>query len=209
MVASYTQLLARRYQGKLDEKADRYVAYAVDGATRMQTLIRDLLTYSRVGTRGQAPREVDSGKIVRDVLKDLRGALRDSGGKVEVADLPHLQADPTQLHQVFLNLVGNALKFQGEAPPRVAISARWVEDVWEFRVKDQGIGIDPDHAERIFQVFQRLHERDRYPGTGIGLALVKKIVERHGGRLGVESKLDEGATFWFTWPGLPVDERQG
>lgn len=201
MVASYTQLLARRYQGKLDEKADRYIQYAVDGATRMQGLINDLLDFSRIGTRGQPPAPVDCQELLEEVRDDLDAALAESGGSLEVGSLPEVSADRTQLRQVFQNLVGNALKFRGEDPPRVRVEARSRDDGWEFSVTDDGPGIEERFQERIFQVFQRLHERGRYPGSGIGLAIVKKIVERHGGTVGVESQVGRGARFWFTLPG--------
>ncbi len=203
MVASYTQLLARRYRGKLDADADEFIAYAVDGATRMQQLINDLLTYSRVGTRQLTPKPTDCGALVATVLADLAFALEESGAEVVHGDLPTVLADPRQLHQLFLNLIGNAVKFRGERRPRVEIGAERDGQQWRFWVRDNGIGIDPQYADRIFVIFQRLHTRADYPGTGIGLAICKRIVERHGGRIWFESTPGEGTTFFFTLPALP------
>lgn len=211
MVTSFLQLLERRYEGQLDETASQYIEYAVDGARRMQRLIQDLLAYSRVGTRGREFEPVDSREVVLDVLHDLGPAIHDAGAEVEVGDaLPTVFADPTQLHQLFLNLVGNALKFRREGTPsriRIAAEPAMLADGrpgWRFSVADNGIGIDPRYADRIFQVFQRLHTREEYEGTGIGLAICKKIVERHGGTISVTSEEGEGATFTFTLPSPPV-----
>jgi PAS domain S-box-containing protein len=190
MVASYTQLLARRYRGKLDEDAEEFIGYAVDGVTRMQALINDLLAYSRVGTRGGAFEPVDTGAVLDRVLASLGPAMEDAG-----ATVTH---DPGQLGQLLQNLVGNAVKFRGEAPPRVHVSAERGEGEWTFSVADNGIGIDPEYAERIFVIFQRLHTRGEYPGTGIGLAICKKIVERHGGRIWFEPAPGGGTVFRFT-----------
>jgi light-regulated signal transduction histidine kinase (bacteriophytochrome) len=209
MVSSFLQLLERRYEGQLDAAAREYIGYAVDGARRMQRLIQDLLAYSRVGTRGRDFEAVDSGEVVLDVLHDLGPSVAEAGAEVEADDLPAVFADPTQLHQLFLNLVGNALKFRREGvTPRIRIraaSAR-LEDGrpgWRFAVSDNGIGIDPQYAERIFEVFQRLHTREEYEGTGIGLAICKKIVERHGGAMSLDATPGEGATFYFTLPAPP------
>ncbi len=201
MVASYTQLLARRYQGKLDEDADEFIGFAVDGARRMQELINDLLTYSRVGTRAPQLESVDVGQMVDQVVSDLAAAIEESGASVTHDDLPTLQADPTQLRQLFQNLIANAIKFHrpGQAPSVQVFAAR--EDrAWNFSVTDNGIGIEPQYLDRIFVLFQRLHTRADYPGTGIGLAICKKIVERHGGRIRVESEPGVGTTFQFTLP---------
>ncbi|MEM1042918.1 MAG: PAS domain S-box protein [Bacteroidota bacterium] len=213
MVSSFLQLLQRRYGEQLDDTADEYIAYAVDGAKRMQKLIQDLLAYSRVGTRGKAFRPIDMNELARTVQTDLSQALADHGATVEVGTLPTVSADETQMRQLLQNLVANAVKFRAEAAPVVRVSADEVEDggrrVWRFAVADNGIGIEPQHAERVFQIFQRLHTRDEYEGTGIGLAMCKKIVERHGGRIWFESAPDaaqsatEGTTFYFTLPTSP------
>jgi PAS domain S-box-containing protein len=200
MVASYTQLLQRRYADKLDADANEFIEYAVDGARRMQQLIRDLLEYSRVGTRAKEPRPVDAAAALDDALANLHIALAESGAEIRRGPLPVVLADASQLTQVFQNLIGNAIKFRGTAAPRIEVGAVRAGDAWRFFVADNGIGIDPQHAERIFVIFQRLHTREEYPGTGIGLAICKKIVERHGGRIWVESRLGAGATFNFTLP---------
>jgi signal transduction histidine kinase len=205
MVASYTQLLARRYRGRLDADADAFIGYAVDGVNRMQRLIQDLLAYSRVGTQGHELHPCDAQQVFQRTMDNLRTAIDEARGEVKVGPLPRVLADETQLAQLFQNLVSNALKFHGEAPPRVEVSAeRQGPDWWRFTVRDSGLGIDPQYFERIFIIFQRLHGREEYPGTGIGLAICKKIVERHGGRIGVESRPGEGATFWFTLPAVPA-----
>lgn len=200
MVASYTQLLARRYKGKLDADADEFIGFAVDGATRMQALIQDLLAYSRVGTRGKAFAPTDCSLLVDRVISDLGPAMAEARAVVTREDLPTVFADASQLGQVFQNLLANAIKFRGEASPRVHVGARRERSDWIFSVRDNGIGIDPRHQERIFVIFQRLHGGATYPGTGIGLAICKKIVERHGGRIWVESAPGEGTTFLFTIP---------
>jgi len=200
MVASYVQLLAMRYQGRLDADADEFIGYAVEGAKRMQQLILDLLEYARVDTRGQPLEPVDADAVCRWTVEDLKMAIADSHGEVTWDPLPVVKADATQLGMVFQNLIGNALKFHGEEPPRVHISAQRRDGEWVFSVRDNGIGIDPIHFDRIFVIFQRLHTAREYPGTGIGLAICKKIVERHGGRIWVESAPGKGATFYFTLP---------
>jgi PAS domain S-box-containing protein len=206
MVASYVQLLARRYQGRLDADADEFIAYAVDGATRMQALINDLLAYSRVGTRGRPFEPTDCEAILDQALANLQVAIEESGAVVTHDPLPTVMADGTQLVQLFQNLIGNAVKFRGEQPPRIHISAQKTSEVsktsevWAFSVRDNGIGIDPEYHERIFMIFQRLHSREEYEGTGIGLAVCRKIVERHGGRIWVESQPGKGSTFYFTIP---------
>jgi PAS domain S-box-containing protein len=198
MVGSYTQLLARRYRGKLDSDADEFIAYAVDGAARMQKLISDLLAYSRVGTRGKEFAPTDCERVLGGVLADVRTSVEESGAVITHDPLPTLVVDGSQLGQVFQNLIGNAIKFRNEKPPHIHISAQRDDGQWVFSVRDNGIGIDPKYAERIFVIFQRLHNREDYPGTGIGLAVCKKVVERHGGRIWVESKPGDGATFYFT-----------
>jgi PAS domain S-box-containing protein len=208
MVASYTQLLARRYQGKLDQDADEFIGFAVDGALRMQELINDLLTYSRAGTRPLELQPVDAGRLVDQIVSDLAVTIAESGASVTRADLPTVRADPPQLRQVFQNLVANGLKFHRVGvPPHVHISARRAGNLWTFAVRDNGIGIEPQYIARIFVLFQRLHTRADYPGTGIGLAICKKIVERHGGRIRVESEPEHGTTFWITLPAEP--DRKG
>ncbi|HYI48430.1 MAG TPA: PAS domain S-box protein [Allosphingosinicella sp.] len=198
MVASYTQLLSRRYKGKLDADADEFIAFAVDGASRMQRLIQDLLAFSRVGTTGAEHGEVSSEDALNDALMNLRGAIEGRHAVVTHDPLPTVRADAAQLVQLFQNLVGNALKYQGPGIPRVHISAvRSGNRMWSFSVKDNGLGIDPQYFDRIFGMFQRLHKREEFSGTGIGLAICKKIVERHGGTISVESVPGGGATFSF------------
>ena len=204
-VASFSQLLARRYQGKLDADAHEFIGYIVEGATRMQNLINDLLAYSRVGTRGREFAPTDSSAVLDGALANLRAALEESGARVTHDSLPTVVADEVQLGQVFQNLVGNAVKFRGDQPPRVHVSAQREESAWVFSVRDNGIGIPPGHAERIFVIFQRLQGRNEYPGTGIGLAICKRAVERHGGLIWVESTPDEGSAFFFTIP----DQKDG
>jgi PAS domain S-box-containing protein len=201
MVASYTQLLARRYRGKLDEDALEFIGYAVDGVTRMQALINDLLAYSRVGTRGGAFEPVDANSILARVLVILGPSIEEQNAVVTQDDLPTVEADAGQLAQLFQNLIGNAIKFRRPGvQPRVHLAVRDGGDEWIFSVADNGIGIDPEYAERIFVIFQRLHNRLEYPGTGIGLAICKKIVERHGGHIWLESAEGQGSTFYFTIP---------
>ncbi|HSB44402.1 MAG TPA: ATP-binding protein [Nitrospira sp.] len=205
MVASYTQLLAKRYKGKLDADADEFIAYAVDGATRMQRLINDLLAYSRVTSQAKAFELVDCNQLLEGVLSTLRLAIEESRAVVTRDALPKVMADSGQLAQLFQNLVSNAIKFHGAEPPSVHVAAERRNDEWLFSVRDNGIGVDPQFADRIFVIFQRLHDREEYPGTGIGLALCKKIVERHGGNIWVESQPGRGATFFFT---IPIEQRR-
>ncbi|HEY3378146.1 MAG TPA: PAS domain S-box protein [Armatimonadota bacterium] len=201
MVASYVQLLQRRYRGKLDSDADEFIAFAVDGASRMKELINDLLTYSRVGTQGKPFTETDANLIVQRALANLQLAIEDRQAEVLCAALPTLTVDASQLTQLFQNLIGNAIKFQQDTRPRVEITATpEPPGYWTFAVRDNGIGIDPQYADRIFAIFQRLHSKEEYAGTGIGLAVCKKIVERHGGSIRVESAPGQGATFLFTIP---------
>jgi PAS domain S-box-containing protein len=202
MVASYTQLLSRRYKGKLDSDADEFIAFAVDGANRMQRLIQDLLAFSRVGTHGMDLLDISSEEALEQALVNLRGAVEESGALVTHDPLPAVLADEMQLIQLFQNLVGNAIKYQGPGVARVHISSTQVgERRWMFSVKDNGLGIEPQYFERIFGMFQRLHGRDEFAGTGIGLAICKKIVERHGGSISVESQPGEGSTFRFPLAG--------
>lgn len=202
MVASYTQLLARRYKDRLDEDANEFIEFAVDGARRMQDLINDLLAYSRVGTRALQLEQVDCNRLVDDVVRDLAPAIADSDGSVTRDDLPRIAADSTQLRQLFQNLIANGIKFRRPAEsPHVHVTAtRRDESAWVFGVADNGIGIEPQYVDRIFALFQRLHSRDQYPGTGIGLAICKKIVERHGGAIWLDSEPGRGTTFWFSLP---------
>jgi signal transduction histidine kinase len=198
MVASFTQLLADEYAGKLDQKAGTYIEFAVSGARRMQGLINDLLAYSRIGSRKPPLAPVPCGQVVSEVLLGLGQAVEEAGAQVRVGPLPSVQADRAQLTQVFQNLIGNALKFRGGRAPIIDVSARPEGASWVFEVRDNGIGIDPQDFERVFVIFQRLHDRGAYPGNGIGLPLVKKIVERHGGRIWIESEPGAGSRFLFT-----------
>ncbi len=202
MVASYTQLLSRRYKGKLDSDADEFIAFAVDGASRMQRLIQDLLAYSRVGTKGKDLLDTSSEDALQQALINLRGAIEESGALVTHDPLPTVLADEMQLIQLFQNLVGNAIKYQRPGIPKVHVSAAQDGDKkWMFSVQDNGLGIDPQYFERIFGMFQRLHKREEFAGTGIGLAICKKIVERHGGTISVESQPGKGSTFRFALAG--------
>ncbi len=202
-VASFCQLLQQRYGGQLDDRADQYIGFAVDGAQRMQDLINDLLAFSRVGRVEQPPTDVDCGLLLERVRTDLSRTIEESGATIVVdGELPTVRGDASLLRVVFQNLVGNAIKFRGEAPPHVELSAVREGDCWRFRVADNGIGIDPEYAERIFVIFQRLHSRSQYEGTGIGLAMCRKIVEYHGGRMWLDTDTAAGAgsTFYFTLP---------
>ena len=200
MVASYTQLLQRRYDAKLDEDAREFMVYIVDGATRMKQLIEDLLAYSRVGTKGKDFKPVASESALRRALFNLRAATEEAGAVVTYDTMPSVDADEMQLAQLFQNLIGNALKFRSASVPRIHIGVAEGADEWTLEVRDNGIGIEPQYYERIFMVFQRLHNKGEYPGTGIGLAICKKVVERHGGRIWVTSQLGEGSSFHFTLP---------
>ena len=233
MVASYVELLAQRYKGRLDEKADRYIAYASGGAVRMHRLVNDLLAFSRVGTRGAPMVPVSLDRVVAQARENLTIAIEQSGAEVRVAHLPTVSGDETQLVQLFQNLIDNAIKFRGNEPPRIRITAEWIKksriqgfepdrktpdgstldpsnprplesSFWVISVADNGIGIDPKHQDRIFRLFQRLHTEQEYPGTGIGLAVCKKIVERQGGTIRVESESGKGSTFVFTLPKQPA-----
>jgi light-regulated signal transduction histidine kinase (bacteriophytochrome) len=201
MVASYTQLLAKRYKGRLDSEADEFIAFAVDGSNRMQGLIQDLLAYSRAGTNEKALHEISSEKALNEALANLRKTIQESGAVVTHDSLPTLTSDDAQLVLVFQNLVGNAIKYRRAEVPRVHLSARKNGgNTWIFSVRDNGLGIDPQYFERVFVIFQRLHGREEFKGTGIGLAICKKIVERLGGRIWVESQPQMGSTFYFSLP---------
>lgn len=197
-VNSYAQLLARKYQGNLDAKADKYLGYIMEGATRMQQLINDLLEFSRVGTRGKQLQPTACEVVLSQVLENLQVAIAQSQAQVTHDPLPIVMGDEIQLIQLFQNLISNAIKFRREEPPTVHISAAPRENEWVFSIRDNGIGMEPEYFERIFVIFQRLHSRVEYAGTGIGLAVCKKIVERHRGRIWVESQLQVGTTFHFT-----------
>jgi PAS domain S-box-containing protein len=200
-VSSFTQLLERRYKEKLDSKAEEFIGFIVEGSRRMQILIDDLLAYSRVGTKGEGFQPVPMEEVLTESLANLQAALEETGAQVDRDPLPVVSGDRLQLVQLFQNLLSNALKFHkpGE-PPRLRISARRSGSEWSFSVADNGIGIDPGQLDRIFVIFQRLHGRQEYPGTGIGLALCKRIVERHGGRIWVESEKGKGSVFFFALP---------
>jgi len=206
MVASFTQLLARRYQGKLGDDADEFIGFVVEGAQRMQELINDLLTYSRVGTRELELQKVDTSRMVDQVVTDLAAAIAEAQASVTRDALPTVLGDPIQLGQLFQNLIANGIKFRraGESP-RVHVSATRGDRAWIISIADNGIGIEPQYQERIFALFQRLHTRSAYPGTGIGLAICKKIVERHRGQIRVESEPGRGTTFVLTLPITPGD----
>jgi len=200
MVAAYTQLLAERYRGKLDENADKFIGYASEGALRMQALIQDLLAFSRVGRNDTRCAEVDCDGVMKEILLSLGPAMQESGAVVTHGPLPVVCADRSQLSQVFQNLIGNAIKFRGKEAPAISVQAEKSGEQWLFSVRDNGIGIAPEHAENIFVVFQRLHARTEYPGNGIGLAICKKIVQHYGGKIWVEGQAGHGSVFKFTLP---------
>lgn len=203
MVASYTSLLRERYTGYIDEQADTYIDFAVEGATRMRELIDGLLTFSRVES-GENPRcPTDVGTVLGQVIDTLQIAIRESRAEVETGDMPVVMAASGQLHQLLQNLVANAIKFCGASPPRIRVSSFRMRSEWVVVVKDRGIGIDLEYHEQIFQIFKRLHSRQEYPGVGIGLAVCKRIVERHGGRIWLESTPGEGTSIFFTLPQVP------
>ena len=199
IVAGYVQLLSRRYKGKLDEKAEEFISFALDATKRMQALISDLLAYSRIGAGGKDFGSVDMEKVLDSTLLDLNPALSERGAEVTRSPLPSVKGDEPQLRRLFQNLIGNAVKYCSEMP-RIHVSAEKKADSWLFSIRDNGIGIAPRHHDRIFQIFQRLHAKNEYSGTGIGLAICKKVVENHGGRIWVESEAEKGSTFYFTIP---------
>lgn len=198
MVTSYLGLLQRRCEGKLDADAEKFIGIAVDGAHRMRALIDDLLAWSRVATRAQPPVATELETVLGGVLRDLQMSIAESGAQITHDPLPAVSVDPVQIAQLFQNLLANAIKFRGKDAPRIHVSAEPTDRGWHFAVRDNGIGIDARHFDRIFTIFQRLHTRDEYPGTGIGLAVCKRIVERHGGTIWIESAPGAGATFHFT-----------
>lgn len=200
MVTSFGGIIEDRYRPALDEKGREYLRFIIEAGQRMQSLVKGLLDYSRV--RGQDhPEPVALGECVREALANLKAGIEEAGATVAVGELPTVPADRRQMTQVFQNLIGNAIKFHGDKPPRIELSAARDGGQWLVRVTDNGIGVDPRYAERIFEIFQRLHGREKYPGTGIGLAICRRIVEGHGGRIGVKPALEGGSTFWFTLPG--------
>ncbi len=200
MVSAYTQLLAERYKGKLDEQADKYIYYAIDGATRMQDLIHDLLRFSRAGRLETTYQTIDSNALVKRAVENLQLAIVESGATVKYNDLPTLVGNSPQLEQVFQNLIANAVKFRNGAIPIISITAKRNGDKWIFSVTDNGIGIPAEHAQTIFSIFQRLHARSEYSGNGIGLAICKKIVEQHGGEIWLGETKGPGCTFNFSIP---------
>jgi len=203
-VSGFTDLLAERYKGKLDAEADRYINYVLDGAQRMHTLINDLLTYSRVG-RGTKPfARIDCNELLKQLLPGMHEGLADDA--VSYGPLPIVMANESELGRVFQNLINNGTKFHRDGKPRVSVFAKQNGKEWVFSVSDNGIGIEPRFFDRIFEMFQRLHTREEYPGTGIGLAICKKIIEKHGGRIWVESQPGNGSVFYFTLPMLPGEE---
>ena len=201
-ISGPVSLLARRYGGQLDERADEYIGFAVDGCRRMQALIEDLLQYSRVGRVEGRRERVDCNRVVATVLTGLSRTVAETETQITVDDLPVVSGEPSQLGQVFQNLISNALKFRAPGvTPRVYVRAERIGSEWRFSVTDNGIGIESRHQDRVFGMFKRLHPRDAYPGTGIGLAICKKIVENHGGRIGIDSAPGGGCRFWFALPG--------
>jgi light-regulated signal transduction histidine kinase (bacteriophytochrome) len=200
MVSGFVSLLQSRYADRLDDDAGEFMRYIVDGVERMQALIRDLLSYSHVGRAELEHEPIEMGPLVQRVLEGMQTSIDETDATIVVGDLPTVPGDASQLMQLLQNLVANALKFTGEEPPVVRITAARVGDEWAFAVADEGIGIDPQFDERIFQVFQRLHAPNEYPGTGVGLAICRAIAERHGGRIWVESTPGEGSVFRFTLP---------
>lgn len=200
MIASYLQLLQTRYQRQFDKDADDFISFAVDGATRMQQMISDLLIFSRVQTRGKEPVNVSANMSLTHAMENLRTNIQEAKAKISYANLPMVSADPIQLTMLFQNVISNALKFHGHDPIQISVSAKQEDGMQEFCVADNGMGIDAENFERIFSIFQKLHSRVDYPGTGIGLAVCRRIVARHGGKMWVESQLGKGTKFYFTLP---------
>lgn len=211
MVSTYTQLLARRYEGKLDAEADRYIYHTVEGATRIHILLTDLLAYLQLDITENDSRATDCEEILETVLSGLHHKITATAAVITHDPLPTVHGNRTQLALLFRNLIENALTFHAAAPPRVHLWAEPREESWLFAMRDNGIGIEPEYAKRIFLMFERLHTQTEYPGTGMGLTLCKKIVERHGGEIWVESQIDQGATFYFTIPRAKMrkDVKQG
>jgi len=209
MVAAYTQLLAERYRGRLDDNADKFIGYASEGALRMQVLIQDLLAFSRTGRRETSNVSVDCNSVLQEVLQTMASSIQESHAVITQQELPVIWADRTQITQVFQNLIGNAIKFRREVPPLISIRAEKADQHGLFSVSDNGIGVAPEDAGKIFEVFHRLHTRNEYPGNGIGLAICKKIIERGGGKIWVESQAGSGSTFRFTVPLQSPDAPEG
>jgi light-regulated signal transduction histidine kinase (bacteriophytochrome) len=202
-VASFCQLLQRRYAGQMDERADQYIGFAVDGAQRMQQLINDLLAFSRIGRLTSGFTDVDLNRVLEDVKSQLEARLG-ADGEIIWSDLPHVEGEEPLLTTLFVNLIGNSLKFRRpDVPPEVRVTARREDDEWQINVRDNGIGIEAEFADKVFVIFQRLHARDAYEGTGIGLAIVKKIVEYHGGRIWLDLDVETGTSINFTVPVVP------
>jgi light-regulated signal transduction histidine kinase (bacteriophytochrome) len=199
-VSNFAQLLAKRYKGKLDQDADEFIGFVTDGTQRMQRMINDMLAFSRVGTKGKPFEPTDLGKVIAEVLENLRGSIDDSKAVVTHDPLPTVKADWSQVSLLFQNLIGNAIKFRGKDPPKIQVTCEKKEKEYVLTVKDNGIGIDPKDFGRLFVIFQRLHSASEYPGTGMGLAICKRIVERHGGKIWVESEPGKGTAFYFTLP---------
>jgi light-regulated signal transduction histidine kinase (bacteriophytochrome) len=201
MISSYLQLIERRYKDKLDEDADDFINFAVDGANRLQSLIIGLLEYSRIRTHGRSFQKTDVNDILARVIKDLDLLIRETEADVEYGDMPVIYADDRQISRLFQNLIQNSIKFRREGiKPHIVITSEKAGMEYTFSVRDNGIGIEPEYYEKIFVIFQRLHSREEYPGTGIGLSICRRIVERHGGMIRVESVIGEGTTFYFTIP---------
>jgi hypothetical protein len=209
MVASYVQLLERRYKDKLDQDALDFIGYAVDGAGRMKVLINDLLSFSRVQTQGKPFENIKTEDALKEVTNNLKYLIEESGAVITHVPLPEIHADKGQIEQLLQNLISNAIKYCNDEPPRIDISVNQANEEWVFSITDNGIGIDPQFFDRIFIIFQRLHGKDAYSGTGIGLAICKKIVERHGGKIWVESEPGKGATFYFTLSGKQTIKNEG
>jgi len=199
-IAGMAQLLQKRYKGQLDNRADEFIDHMVDSTERMQKLINDLLTYSRIGRRGETIRLMEANTALKEAIKNLDVAIQEYGATITYENLPKVRIDATQFIRLFQNLIGNAIKFRSECPPQIHVGVSDAGEFWKFSVQDNGIGIEPQYFDRIFQVFQRLHTRREYKGTGIGLAICKKIIERHGGRIWVEAQFGQGSTFYFTLP---------
>jgi PAS domain S-box-containing protein len=205
-IATFCDMLHRSYHGRFDAQADQWLTFVMDGARRMQALVQDLLAYSRLESRAQPWETVHCGEVFKKAAANLQSSIEETGATLTCDNLPDVQGEPAQLAQLFQNLLSNAIKFRGPQPPRIHASAEPSDDVYVFSISDNGLGIDPKHHERIFELFKRLHPADRYPGTGLGLAICRKVVIRHGGRIWVESEPGKGSTFRFTIPAHGVSE---
>jgi light-regulated signal transduction histidine kinase (bacteriophytochrome) len=196
----FAELLKQEHQDTLDSQGDEYISYIIDGAARMQTLVKDLLVYSKAGKNEQTWVSIDLKELLQTVIKDLKAYIKESKAIIKVSELPKVQGNPTEIAQLLQNLISNGIKFSGKNDPCIEIQAKSQPQQWLIAVKDNGIGIESQYQRQIFQIFQRLHHAEEYPGTGVGLAICQKIVERHGGRIWVESTPDLGSTFYFTLP---------